>query len=501
MAGPGSKASLEFVDGETILEVYEGSTAEQQAAGQPTDQLTASSEVQPKPTTTPSLSLEQGLEREVSASSSSPQSPLLPPIPPENETTQPEFNIITAFLGVPHIVEDFLSYLDVDSLLRAQQVCKHWRWVIASLPVWKHHVQYRARNDSLWRNLFERRGWSKYLSGDAKDYNFYRDLCSCVCKDINSLENNWRKGNYSERRVKFDSYIRCLRCDEKKIVAGFEDGSIKIYDRKTLAVMTVLRRKPHSPVQCVDFNDVVVISGSEDRCIRVWDITGSAIPQKVLKVERHERAIRALKLAGNTLVTGSEDGKVLIWEVKFKCPTAAYVKKTKKHGYAVYAVDINESYIVSGSGDSTIKVWDAFTYGMLHKFAGHCSVVSCLQLRGHHLVSGSLDKTLRVWNVESGECLRTLGHEGLFWDGISVTDNRICSNADDKTVKVWDFRKAVNKIVPDSAEFCLSTLKEQDLGIQCHGLHCDDFELVLGNIHGILVWDFSSGLTLEGLYS
>ena len=33
--------------------------------GQPTDQLTASSEVQPKPTTTPSLSLEQGLEREV----------------------------------------------------------------------------------------------------------------------------------------------------------------------------------------------------------------------------------------------------------------------------------------------------------------------------------------------------------------------------------------------------------------------------------------------------
>ena len=47
---------------------------------------------------------------------------------------------------------------------------------------------------------------------------------------------------------------------------------------------------------------------------------------------------------------------MLIWEVKFKCPTAAYVKKTKKHGYAVYAVDINESYIVSGSGDSTIKV-------------------------------------------------------------------------------------------------------------------------------------------------
>ena len=39
---------------------------------------------------------------------------------------------------------------------------------------------------------------------------------------------------------------------------------------------------------------------------RVWDITGSSIPQKVLKVERHERAIRALKLAGNTLVTGSE---------------------------------------------------------------------------------------------------------------------------------------------------------------------------------------------------
>ena len=49
------------------------------------------------------------------------------------------------------------------------------------------------------------------------------------CHSLQSLENNWRKGNYSERRVKFDSYIRCLRCDEKKIVAGFEDGSIKVY--------------------------------------------------------------------------------------------------------------------------------------------------------------------------------------------------------------------------------------------------------------------------------
>ena len=45
---------------------------------------------------------------------------------------------------------------------------------------------------------------------------------------LQSLEANWRRGNYTLTRVKTDSGIHCLQYDDNKIVTGHGDGPIKV---------------------------------------------------------------------------------------------------------------------------------------------------------------------------------------------------------------------------------------------------------------------------------
>ena len=52
---------------------------------------------------------------------------------------------------------------------------------------------------------------------------------SILCLVIpQSLEANWRKGHYTVTRVQTGSSVRCLQCDDKKVVTGHNDSMIKV---------------------------------------------------------------------------------------------------------------------------------------------------------------------------------------------------------------------------------------------------------------------------------
>lgn len=65
--------------------------------------------------------------------------------------------------GLDHVAESILSYLDADSLSAAELVCREWYRVISEGMLWKKLIERKARTDSLWRGLAERRGWYDYL--------------------------------------------------------------------------------------------------------------------------------------------------------------------------------------------------------------------------------------------------------------------------------------------------------------------------------------------------
>ena len=70
---------------------------------------------------------------------------------------------------------------------------------------------------------------------------------------------------------------------------------------------------------------------------------------------QHSESVLALRFQDKTLITGSNDRSIIVWD--FHSPNVVSLRmKMVGHERAVNSIDFDDKYIVSGSGDRTIKV-------------------------------------------------------------------------------------------------------------------------------------------------
>ncbi len=102
---------------------------------------------------------------------------------------------------------------------------------------------------------------------------------------------------------------------------------------------------------------------------------------------------------GKTLLTGSADCAVKLWDVA-KAQTRLTLVG---HGAAVLSVAFSPDgkIAASGSADKTVKLWDAATGKLIATIAGHEDVVSSVAFSpdGRILATGSCDTTVKLWDV------------------------------------------------------------------------------------------------------
>lgn len=237
------------------------------------------------------------------------------------------------------MAESILSYLDADSLIAAELVCKEWLRVISEGMLWKKLIECKVRTDSIWRGLAERRGWLvntfyeisfcgiclfinvfriQYLfkprPGESHpNHNFYRSLYPKIVKDIDSIDNNWRMGRFNLQRINCRSEnskgVYCLQYDDQKIVSGLRDNTIKIWDRSTLQCIKVLTGHTGS-VLCLQYDDKAIISGSSDSTVRVWDANTGEMVNTLI---HHCEAVLHLRFNNGMMVTCSKVNKLFIY--------------------------------------------------------------------------------------------------------------------------------------------------------------------------------------------
>lgn len=225
-----------------------------------------------------------------------------------------------------------------------------------------------------------------------------------------------------------------LSTDTKTLISGDENGLIKIWDLLTGQIKQTLLGEPKAVRALSLSGDGKLLATGGDK-IQIWNMqTGqleAIYSQPVWTV--------ALSHDHQTLVSGSEDGLIRMWNLD-----SGQFRPLAGHQAAVYAVAISaeQNMIVSGSQDKTVKIWDMQSGVLIDTLTGHQDAVRCLAFNTERqlIASGSWDKTVKIWNLQTRTLVHTLkGHQDrVIAIALSKDGHILASASRDKTIKLWD---------------------------------------------------------------
>lgn len=194
---------------------------------------------------------------------------------------------------------------------------------------------------------------------------------------------------------------------------------------------------------------------------------------------------------GRTLISGSEDKTVKLWDVA----TGKEIRTFGGQGSQVLSVAYSPDgkTVAAGSWDETIKLWDVTTGKELHTLKTNGWVTSLsFSPDGQKIASGTNDYLVTVWDVETGNRLHVLkGHTAMVTSiAFSQDEQTVASVSLDDTVRLWDTASGNE----------LSKYQAQAGGLKAIIAlpHSRNFA-VGGMDHNIRIWDLLGGKELRVL--
>jgi WD40 repeat protein len=236
-----------------------------------------------------------------------------------------------------------------------------------------------------------------------------------------------------------------------------------------------------------------LVTGSLDSTIKVWDLATGSLRATLTGHVKDVNSI-AISPDGKTLVSGGDDSTVKVWDLATGTVRATLTGHTG--GVSAVAISADGLTAVSGSWDSTIKVWDLATGTLKTTIAGNSNDVNAVAISpdGRTLVSGGDDSTVKVWDLATGKERATLtDHTDSVWSvAISPDGRTLVSGSWDKTIKVWDMATGT----------LTTTLTGHTDRVSSVAISPDGRTLVSGSWDStIKVWDLGTGtlkITLKG---
>ncbi|BAU12477.1 serine/threonine protein kinase with WD40 repeats [Leptolyngbya sp. NIES-3755] len=227
-----------------------------------------------------------------------------------------------------------------------------------------------------------------------------------------------------------------------------------------------------------------LVSGSLDDRILIWDLnTGDRLGT----LTGHTKSINSLAFSpeGGRLASCSDDDSIKIW----RFPNGDLMRSLSGHLRDVNSVGFSPDgqFLVSGSEDRTICVWRSTTGELLQKFITPGMVRSiAISPNGQIVASGGLDHQITLWNLITSQQIRTLsGHQNSILSiAINPQGDRLVSASKDKTIRIWQ---------PNTGELLQTLIGHSDI-VNAIAISPDSKTLISGsNDKTIKLWNLQTG--------
>ncbi|KAJ7592961.1 WD40-repeat-containing domain protein [Mycena floridula] len=256
-------------------------------------------------------------------------------------------------------------------------------------------------------------------------------------------------GSRPEAEARSQAYAVTFSPDGQRVVAGIEDGVIRIWDRYGISP----EYKGSFSTAALSPDGKVIASGSNDG-VRTWDTeTGNLLagPFKTDMTVVLSESLAFSPKNGNHLVSGSVDGFILIWDIETE---ETVLGPLEGHNAAVFTVAFSPDGLQIASGSqNTIRIWNAEMGECLLVLQNAGPVLSvAFSPDGHYLASGPINSAVYIWDVKTGEVIGLLRNSDSEEGDSSTTSltrsqtlvfspdgNRIVSGSDDE-IQIWDVK-------------------------------------------------------------
>lgn len=333
------------------------------------------------------------------------------------------------------LVGHILSYLDASSLLNAELVSHDWHQSASSRHVWKDVFHAEFRDVSQSSTIVAGSGL-----GPGPGKAFSHQEWKSMWRARKALQQRWIDGYaaaiYLEGHT--DS-VYCVQFDEDKILTGSRDRTVRIWDARTYECVKVLGVPSRAAGPAVPALPADVADCGQRPFATVFSSRSAVRPDRTApwRAMYHSGSILCLQYDDRTMVTGSSDCTLIIWDV-----IAGYrpMRRLKEHTAGVLDVCFDEQHIVSCSKDANICLWDRKTGALLRKMSGHRGPVNAVQLRGNLVVSASGDGIAKLWNLASGLCIKEFPskNRGMACVEFSPDARTILAGGNDQVIYQFD---------------------------------------------------------------
>jgi WD40 repeat protein len=183
-----------------------------------------------------------------------------------------------------------------------------------------------------------------------------------------------------------------------------------------------------------------VVSGSYDGTVRLWDVATHR--ETGAPIDGHDGKVYSVAFSpdGRVVASGADDGTVRLWDVATHHQIGAAITG---HNGEIYSLAFSREgkTLVTGADDGTARLWDVATHDPIGTLTSHDGEINSVAFSpdGTVIATGADDGTVRFWDVATRQSTENFRADGAINSvAFSPDDQTLASGSADGTVRLWD---------------------------------------------------------------